>query len=314
MKQTAMQDLREDLQLTVETAKDALLEIENQEIREACQEVVRLTLKNIIKRIDEELLEMEEQQIIDAYVDGNYDNGMGRREEKEYYNEKFKNNKIMKNIHVIPTDKPSRLHLESNGLKLSRLQHTLVAQNIYITNDEEIKEGWILVNGFILRQVDYIDGYMVIDTTGGKHHNSVCVKIILTTDQDLIKDGIQAIDDEFLEWFVKNPSCEEIKTYYIPNEYRYNFLEHKIIIPQFGTKEFNDLANQYFGGKQETLEEVAERHTYGNAYQNFIRGAKWQQERSYSLDEIKTAMKNGYGIKYFSEHTFLKNLNNLKKK
>jgi hypothetical protein len=39
-----------------------------------------------------------------------------------------------------------------------------------------------------------------------------------------------------------------------------------------------------------------------------------QQERSYSLDEIKTAMKNGYGIKYFSEHKFLENLNNLKKK
>jgi hypothetical protein len=36
MKQTAMQDLREDLQLTVETAKDSLSEIENQEIREAC--------------------------------------------------------------------------------------------------------------------------------------------------------------------------------------------------------------------------------------------------------------------------------------
>ena len=50
---------------------------------------------------------------------------------------------------------------------------------------------------------------------------------------------------------------------------------------EFGTKEFNDL------GKQETLEEVAERHTYGNAYKNFIRGAKWQQERSYSEDEVK---------------------------
>jgi hypothetical protein len=69
MKQTSMQDLREDLQLTVETAKDALLEIENQEIREACQEVVRLTLNNIIKRIDEELLEMERRQIMDAYID-----------------------------------------------------------------------------------------------------------------------------------------------------------------------------------------------------------------------------------------------------
>jgi hypothetical protein len=33
-------------------------------------------------------------------------------------------------------------------------------------------------------------------------------KIILTDNKDLIKDGVQAIDDEFLEWFVKNPSCE----------------------------------------------------------------------------------------------------------
>jgi hypothetical protein len=62
MKQTPMQDLREDLILTQTSAKEALLEIENQETRKACQEVVRLTLSNIIKRIDEELLEMEKQQ------------------------------------------------------------------------------------------------------------------------------------------------------------------------------------------------------------------------------------------------------------
>ena len=35
--------------------------------------------------------EMEKQQIIDAYKDGNYDNGMGRCEEEQYYNETFKN-------------------------------------------------------------------------------------------------------------------------------------------------------------------------------------------------------------------------------
>jgi hypothetical protein len=61
MKQTAMQDLREDLILTQEKVNDSL-QIHNKEIREACQEVVRLTLSNIIKRIDEELLEMEKQQ------------------------------------------------------------------------------------------------------------------------------------------------------------------------------------------------------------------------------------------------------------
>ena len=71
----------------------------------------------------------------------------------------------------------------------------------------------------------------------------------------------------------------------------------------------------------ETLEEAAEKWCKKNncGYGGFIsdsfeNGAKWYQERSYSLDEIKDAMKNGYGIKYFSEHKFLKNLNNLKNK
>jgi hypothetical protein len=39
----------------------------------------------------EQAKEMEKQQIIDAYLDGNYDNGMGRCEELKYYNETFKN-------------------------------------------------------------------------------------------------------------------------------------------------------------------------------------------------------------------------------
>jgi hypothetical protein len=38
-----------------------------------------------------------------------------------------------------------------------------------------------------------------------------CKKIILTTDPQLIQDGVQAIDDTFLEWFVKNPTCENVQ-------------------------------------------------------------------------------------------------------
>jgi hypothetical protein len=70
----------------------------------------------------------------------------------------------------------------------------------------------------------------------------------------------------------------------------------------------------------ETLEEAQYNHcptgTYSKytAQESFRAGAKWQQERSYSLDEIKTAMKNSYGIKYFSEHKFLENLKQFKKK
>jgi len=36
-------------------------------------------------------------------------------------------------------------------------------------------------------------------------------EILLSTDTELQKDGVQAIDDEFLEWFVKNPSCEFVE-------------------------------------------------------------------------------------------------------
>ena len=91
MKQSAMQELKEDLILTVDSADNALLEIENENIRKACQVVVKLTLKKIIKRIDDKLLEMEKQQIIDAHIHGcenmySYTTGA-----EQYYNETFKN-------------------------------------------------------------------------------------------------------------------------------------------------------------------------------------------------------------------------------
>jgi hypothetical protein len=65
MKKTAMQELRDDLVLTLETGNEDLNEIKDKSIRESCQKVVQLTLKSIIKRIDEELLEMEKEQKID---------------------------------------------------------------------------------------------------------------------------------------------------------------------------------------------------------------------------------------------------------
>ena len=115
----------------------------------------------------------------------------------------------MKNIHILQTDKPSRLACDFDKLILnSRLLSPILykTQNIYITSDEEDK------------------------------------KIILTTDPSL--DGVQKIDDEFLEWFVKNPSCEEIE---VESNYRvksgtiqehkegkagYEYYDYKIIIPK----------------------------------------------------------------------------------
>lgn len=45
--------------------------------------ITNLTLLNQAKKI-------EKKRIIDAYNDGNYDNGMGRCEPEEYYKDTFK--------------------------------------------------------------------------------------------------------------------------------------------------------------------------------------------------------------------------------
>jgi len=146
----------------------------------------------------------------------------------------------MKNLHLLPTDKPSRLYLHSdNELQLRtniiRTSEDYLGSNqhIYITSDEEIKQGdWC-----IYKTGEIIQYLVKLNTDNLK-------KIILTTDQDLIKDGVQAIDDEFLEWYIKNPSCENVKVELIeeiPSGFTFGMfgndeppteLVYKIIIPK----------------------------------------------------------------------------------
>ena len=172
-------------------------------------------------------------------------------------------------------------------------------KELYITNDEEVKEGDWYINTFVIEREQKPQTH-----TEKRHllnHQKdyrfkYCKKIILTTDQDLI--DVQDIDDEFLEWFVKNPSCEEVEVERdsrevgghnggVQIEYGY----YEIIIPKEEPK-------------QETLEEVAER--YANMQEDvsetigkylvkavFKDGAKWQQERSYSEEDLKYAYEQG---------------------
>ena len=55
----------------------------------------------------------------------------------------------MKNIHILSTDKPSRLLKFANKLIFDNETEVKDKRNqfIYITNDEEIKEGdWVIFN------------------------------------------------------------------------------------------------------------------------------------------------------------------------
>ena len=78
-----------------------------------------------------------------------------------------------------------------------------VKGDVYITSDEEIKEGdwYIKSNTNLPTKRIHLGNNLYKDDK----------KIVLTTDQDLIKDGVQTIDDKFLEWFIKNPSCEFVE-------------------------------------------------------------------------------------------------------
>jgi hypothetical protein len=220
----------------------------------------------------------------------------------------------MKNIHVLPTDKPSRLYNNNGQLHLDSVLTTsnghTINQHLYITSDEKIKKSDFFyvktpnIHGgnIVTKCLNIGKGcwseHILTDTIDEKgYHPSHCKKIILTTDQDLIKDGVQAIDNEFLEWFVKNPSCESVKVEDYGNFYNFRYL---ILIPQetLSTKlhigEVVDESYPEAFRKQETLEDAAKR-TYQKGLQDDIDlsfydgvrlGAQWKAERMYSEDEV----------------------------
>jgi hypothetical protein len=162
----------------------------------------------------------------------------------------------MRNIHVLSTDKPSRLIIYSTLANEFRLLDETIRdwkhkRPIYITNDEEIKEGDYGILG------KEVLSYHQMHKKWGMPQG---LKIILTTDQDLIKDGVQAIDDEFLEWFVKNPSCEEVEirklyeTIQLFEHERNEFKKYKIIIPKEEPKTVFDQLEVGKDYKQEVFE------------------------------------------------------------
>jgi hypothetical protein len=204
----------------------------------------------------------------------------------------------MKNIHILPTTQPSKLgyisesqtyHLYNNDVFLDELANAI---NIYITSDEKIKEGdWIENNGKIYKCTATDNFYVTVyekNKYAGSFDTYTCKKIILSTDPTLIADGVQAIDDEFLEWFVKNSSCEFVEV--VKEGYKKNSMideatsyRYKIIIPKEEPKQELD--------KDWKELEAAEKYSQGwgenDDVKSFIAGANWQAERMYSEEDLK---------------------------
>jgi hypothetical protein len=198
----------------------------------------------------------------------------------------------MRNIFISHTDKPSRLI--SDGEELMILRETCqdthgfdINRQVHITSEEEIKDGdWVLTQN-PQKPLEKItkDSYL-------PHYNKK-LKIVLTTDLDLINDGVQEIPEEFLYWFVDNSTCEFVaieiedmfdETY---GEMKGNW--YNIIIPQEKLKQetLEEAAENYgWGIKKNTFSDPVKANDLANsAMEDFIVDAKWQAERMCSEEE-----------------------------
>jgi sugar-specific transcriptional regulator TrmB len=233
----------------------------------------------------------------------------------------------MKNLNLLPTDKPSRLvkiyndvNRETFTLKLNVEVNDSFKEyvNVYITSNEEIKDVRPYKGKCHLEKENILNKFPDYLTD-----LSECKLVIMTTDNDLINDGVQAIPDEFLEWLVKNPSCEEVKVVDVrslgvygsycpykidvPKEEIEILKEELIDCPKCRTSDFKNCHSvrcpmRKDEIKQETLEEAAEKYSEnweeitGLDYENtvpsevnkldFINGAKYQKAQNQIKDII----------------------------
>ena len=137
----------------------------------------------------------------------------------------------MKNLHKILSSEPTKKGDIAVGIGLriwdgeGEAPHH--SYNLYITKNEAIKKGDWVFNEM------YNEVYKIPDNDELVPYES---KIILTTDEKLISDGVQPIPNDFLEWFIDNPKCEEVEVkmenYYASGALQPNLWQYKIVNPK----------------------------------------------------------------------------------
>ena len=124
----------------------------------------------------------------------------------------------MKNIFLIPTPKESRLwrDLDSKKLRFDNIPKPnsnectkCSNEYVYITSDSKFVRDEYITDGVEVMKATpkLVDAQGLVDRRDWK-------KILMTTDPELIKDGVHPIGEEFLKWFVKNPTCIKVEVVY----------------------------------------------------------------------------------------------------
>lgn len=201
-----------------------------------------------------------------------------------------------KNIFLLSTDKPSRLSFDfdENQYYLQEEpsfwehQDLVENRNIYITNSEKFKKDEYITDG-----IKVIKATPKVVDAQGLVNRRKWNKIILTDNKDLIKDGVQPLPEDFLQWFIKNPSCEfvEVEKYHgvktaiveisaVSGNDDYNwkgkgdFRDYKIIIP----------SKHFTGGEKRHHKDC---FYYPESFSKMYDDLKEQNEKLYSEKDIK---------------------------
>jgi hypothetical protein len=192
----------------------------------------------------------------------------------------------MKNLFLLPT----------NGI--------LSPQYIYITRSVESKVGdYYIGEGFAGPNL-----FQWSKAQAEGFPDMIIQKVVLTNNPSLIQGDVRAIDDEFLEWFVKNPACESVEIKRLEDGQYVDYFpdgsvvegiyeNYKIVLPREEPKHIPYKGKVWEPPKQETLEEAAEKYVKSTADNDpvrilsFIQGAKWQAEQLFKDDAIQTLEK-----------------------
>lgn len=189
----------------------------------------------------------------------------------------------MKNLHKILSNEPTKKGDIAVGITLkiwdgegNAPQHSY---NLYITNDEAIaNEDWVTNGREVFKKSD-------VPNMSLEYANRYLEKIILTTDRLLIEYGIQPIPNDFLEWYVDNPRCEQVEVkmenYYASGALQPNLWQYKIVnqkeeptLEEAARKYANIIHNRPLDDEERYYKDYQK-------YDGFIAGAKSDAARDY---------------------------------
>jgi hypothetical protein len=178
--------------------------------------------------------------------------------------------------------------LYPNGKSVIPRNPNCINKYIYITNDDEIEIGDWYYNTLHNEATKYIltSGQLPFNFTANQH------KIILTIDPELIKNGVQSIPEDFLEWFVNNSDCVKVLTVHEP----INYFE-----PKLGW-EYTIVANLKDSGFNNTLKLNKEEPKQIKCYDKFNQVLSEGDYVDVQKDGVQKIYKKKDGQLYFSPY------------